>query len=323
MKLVDTIANHHPVYGSTDVVVRELARGLSLSYSEYTKPAFAMSSKSSLISYKSLDYRTPSVFILKSPLICLETLEAQMRGVPFVLEEEYFARNSPRDSAARALLRFFRGIPSVALTKRTKTFMESAGLKPFLVPPATKRRRGKRKRGHILYVGKMIGSKNPLLVLKLAEALKDEEFVMIGAGPMSKEVGRRAGGLGNVRVIGQAVPREKLFDYYSGAKLLLHPAFKDPVGFVIIEALSTQTPVLASRGAGASDYLPGEWVADPGDWRDWLSKAKSIIQNQDASTKKADEIFTTEHLDISDRYFRDIAGSIATEIISKWPKLLQ
>ena len=182
---------------------------------------------------------------------------------------------------------------------------------------------GSKYRKHVLCVSRTVANKNPQLSLKLAEHFKKEQFVMIGRGELSKEISEKAKALPNLKIIDSVQEREELFKYYSEAKLLIHPAWKDPIGHVIIEALSTQTPVLASSGAGASDFLPKEWIASPKNEQEWIEKTKAILENQEESIRKAEEVFEKEHLNIEDPYFEKVADELAETLKKKWPKLFE
>jgi len=82
---------------------------------------------------------------------------------------------------------------------------------------------------------------------------------MIGKGPLLQQVKSYSDNYSNVSVF-DYISNERLFtDFYSRAKVLIHPAIKDPIGFTVIEALSTSTPVLASSYCGASVFYPNSY----------------------------------------------------------------
>ncbi|PIZ98269.1 hypothetical protein COX84_02180, partial [Candidatus Micrarchaeota archaeon CG_4_10_14_0_2_um_filter_49_7] len=101
----------------------------------------------------------------------------------------------------------------------------------------------------------------------------------------------------------------------------VQPAFRDPIGFVVVEALSAQTPVLASRGVGTSDYLPAEWIADPANKNEWVAKTQKILSNLEQNARLAETTFEKEHLNIEDPYFRQAAGKLQLALKSRWPHL--
>lgn len=315
---VDTVQRAHPVQNSIHLVFSILMKEYGFEHVQPKEVDFRWSSPTNLLAHRKLPYGKNNLYLLKTPLVNLECWEALARGVPAIILEEHFARKNIKDVVAKGLLRFYKKYPFIAQTRKTKEFLEELGATCFLIPPAEKKKRGAKKRKHILFVGKLLGTKNPFLFLRLAEAFPKEKFVMIGKGELEGKVREAASGLNNVEVIPRA---ENLSKYYCEAKLFIHPAWKDPIGHVIIEALSAQTPVLASSKAGASDFLPKEWIAEPGNEQEWIKKTRAILENQEGSVKEAEKIFKKEHLGIDDPYFEKVAEEIAATLKKRWPKL--
>jgi len=214
----------------------------------------------------------------------------------------------------------FADYPFISQTKKTYNFLKNNGIESIFIPPAEKRRFSNEKREHILYVGKLIESKNPLLFLKIAGAFPENKFIMIGSGAMEKEIKEEISkmGLKNVKLINRVKERERLFDYYKKAKLLIHPAHKDPIGFVVIEALSTGTPVISSEKTGASGFLPKKWIVRSSDEKEWIRKVRDILDNEGKSIELAKKTFMNEHLDIDDEYFDKVALKLVKIIKKKW-----
>lgn len=324
--IVDVMGTH-PVYGSLTKVLSMASRVSGLDYERFypdrrdIKHIFLTGSKT--ISYSKLRPNKSNIYVLNSPIAFLEGWEFLIKGIPHIILEEYFKKNLVTDFFSSLTLRAHMHYPMIAQTKRTRLFLENLGISPFFIPPAEKKRKGSKKRQHILFVGRFVSTKNVLLPVMLARRMKDENFVLIGNGPMLKQVQTAVSSLSNVEIVNSVKGREELFDYYSKAKLLIHPAFKDPIGYVIIEALSTQTPVIASSGAGASDFLSREWVLDPKDEEAWVKKVRYVLQHQEESIKKAEETFEKEHLNIDDPYFEKVAEELAAYIKKRWPNLFK
>lgn len=318
----------HTVYDSLRLVLSILKKkcgfdSLKSISPDYSNSKFLVMGKTSYFQYTPIKFEKRNLYVVRSPLIALGAWEAALRRIPFLLVEEYSERSSRKNDIVKALLLPFRNIPFIAQTRRTEQFMKKSGARVFLVPPAEKKRKGAGQRDRILFVGRLVDSKNPLLMLKLAEKFPDEKFVAIGKGPLLETLAEKVKSVKNLEIIPHVESRGKLFEHYANAKLLIHPAFKDPIGHVIIEALSAQTPVLASSGAGASDFLPKEWVLDPKDEDAWVEKVRHILSHQKESIKKAEKIFEKEHLDIDDPYFEKIAEELAVYIRKRWPKLFK
>ena len=76
------------------------------------------------------------------------------------------------------------------------------------------------------------------------------------------------------------------------------------MGFVVVEALSCSTPVLASAGVGASDYLPEAWRVATYDIDEWVRKIRAL---NDEATEVAERAFEEENLNIESSYFEETA----------------
>ncbi len=114
----------------------------------------------------------------------------------------------------------------------------------------------------VLCVGHLIERKDPLLALRTfaAGAGSHARLAFVGRGPLVEEVSRAAKecGLGSrVDLLGERPP-EELVDWYRAANLLLLTSRREGRPNVVLEALSTGCPVLATKAGGT-----GELVSDP------------------------------------------------------------
>jgi glycosyltransferase involved in cell wall biosynthesis len=255
-------------------------------------------------------FSSNTLHVMNSPIICLDAWRALLHRAPAIFVEEYFEESRLRDALVASLLSAFRSYPFISFTKRTHSFLMRSRLNSFLVPAAEKRRGGSKTREGLLYVGRMAENKRPDFALDLAEKLPQERFTLVGRGPLLPVIRKRASRLSNVEVIEFVETREELFrDYYGKVKALIHPADRDPVGFVIVEALSTQTPVISSVGVGASDFLPKPWRVATHDLNDW---AQTIGGISDQDLKVAENTFEQENLNIESPYFRRTAERLSS-----------
>lgn len=237
----------------------------------------------------------------------------------FFLFLEYFSKGL-KDAIISNVFKLFRRYPAIVMTKRSKIFFEKLGFDVFFIPPAVKKRRilSPSKRKHILFLSRMIPSKNPFLFIDLAKIFPNEKFIMIGKGPLENKIKRTVKSIDNIEYIEWVDSKDELFSkYIAKSKLLLHTAKKDPIGYVIPEALSVGVPVLATSFTGASDFLPNKWVMDM-NISTWQLAISYILDNLDEAIKKSNKIFINEHLDIRDIYFNDLSTAIKEYICEHW-----
>lgn len=111
---------------------------------------------------------------------------------------------------------------------------------------------------HFLFVGSLISRKAPDLLLRaLALAESDIGLVMVGDGPMRGELQRlvkRLGLTGRVTFAG-AQPQALLQRYYQEAAFLVLPSVSETAPLVLIEALSSGKPVIATSLTGIASIV--------------------------------------------------------------------
>jgi glycosyltransferase involved in cell wall biosynthesis len=144
-----------------------------------------------------------------------------------------------------------------------------------------------------LFVGKLEERKGADLLLRAVAALPARardglRLRLVGDGPLAPEARSFAGRFPCVEYAGP-LPRERLFEEYRGADLLVLPSRHDPWGFVTNEAMAMGTPVLASRQAGSAE-LAGRagWVWDARDERSLApALAKAVEECRDERRREA------------------------------------
>jgi len=304
--LVDAIGSH-TVYSQIHNVMSNVSNHFGFTYRPIS-PSYdnsriiTLSSTNYVFYIRNLDLKRTGIYAANSPLLNINAWEALVKNSPMVLIEEYFARGNYRDLIAKSMLLPFNGYPFICLTKKTAAFLNHIGIKYFLIPPTEEKRQALKRRKHILFVGRAEPSKNPFFFLNLAKRFRDEHFVFIGRGSLSEQIAMKAKECGNIEYAPFVESKEEFFDYYRNAKLFIHPALRDPIGQVIIEALSTSTPVLASSNTGASSFLPSDWIMKTFDEEVWIDRIKHILANQEDSIAQAGLVFEKEHLNSSDPY---------------------
>lgn len=131
------------------------------------------------------------------------------------------------------------------------------------------------KREYLLFVGRLVLSKHPELVIQISNELQ-LPLKIVGTGSMLESLREQAGP--QVEFLG-AVDDDSLASLYQGAKLVLFPAEDEDFGIVPIEAMSAGTPVVAQySGEPRFTIEPGksgEHVKsfDLDDWTEMVEKA--------------------------------------------------
>ena len=103
--------------------------------------------------------------------------------------------------------------------------------------------------------------------------LPGAELVLVGGTGerQSRRMVDRAARVDRVRVVVADVTREPVADTYGTASVVVHPAIEDGYGLVIPQALASGRPVIASRGAGASELVQhgvNGFLVEPGSARE-------------------------------------------------------
>ena len=115
----------------------------------------------------------------------------------------------------------------------------------------------------ILFVGKLIDRKNPLLLLEaFYEVIRQQpqnKFVLlyVGTGPVLEQLENKIKHYNldsTVKILGFKNERE-LRDYYAIADLLVIPSKEETFGLVVNEAMSAGTAIIASNVVGSSRDL--------------------------------------------------------------------
>jgi len=105
----------------------------------------------------------------------------------------------------------------------------------------------------VLFAGRLAPEKNLPVVLEAARALPEVEFVMVGDGPLRKEMEQAALEIPNLRTTGW-LDREALRKELDQASLLLLPSHMETFGTVALEAMARGRPALVAENAGIHQW---------------------------------------------------------------------
>jgi glycosyltransferase involved in cell wall biosynthesis len=147
----------------------------------------------------------------------------------------------------------------------------------------------------VLFVGRLEDPKDPLLALRVADALSREGVVLIvaGDGTLGDTVRRAAGP--NVRVLGR---RDDVPELLAAADVVLSTSSWEGLPYALLEALWACRPIVASD-------VPGN--------RDAVGDAGILVQGRDAS------VFAEAVLRLRDPAMRAELGARARERAEAWP----
>ena len=137
----------------------------------------------------------------------------------------------------------------------------------------------------ILFLGRFIERKRPDLAIeifaKLHQKHPETKLVMIGEGPMEKDLRLQAAGYrlqGAVEFPGPLFGEEKLKRYHQ-ADLFLFPSEKEGFVLVVLEAMAAGLPLLVPRALGFGEAVEdggNGLLAEPTNVDDWVIKYLEI-----------------------------------------------
>ncbi|MFH1209736.1 MAG: glycosyltransferase, partial [archaeon] len=120
----------------------------------------------------------------------------------------------------------------------------------------------KSKRFTVLYVGRLIEEKGISDILKLAKELNYIEFKFVGFGPLENKI--KKSNLKNVKLIAYIKDNKKLALIYNSSSIFVLnsyaiPKWEELYGLVILEALASGTPVIATDCVGPKEIIKSDF----------------------------------------------------------------
>lgn len=122
-----------------------------------------------------------------------------------------------------------------------------------------------------------------------------------------------------VKVVGET---EHIADVYAAADVVVHPTFYDAGSRVVLEALATQTPVIASARDGSSEQVVSDKHSPRGivvsDLSDGTALANAMITMSDVDTREAftstmqglaDQLSFSRHVDALESLLQESSAS--------------
>ncbi|MPW37518.1 glycosyltransferase family 4 protein [Vibrio sp. B1Z05] len=116
------------------------------------------------------------------------------------------------------------------------------------------------------------------------------QFVFLGDGRMKATLELQASHLSNVCFVGK---QSNMGDWFSAADLMIHPAYSEGLGSVILEALHCHLPVIATRAGGIPDIIDdgiNGFLVDIGDAKSLAEKVQLVLNENELKQQLIDNI---------------------------------
>jgi len=163
---------------------------------------------------------------------------------------------------------------------------------PYFVEPQRYRRAQRMNALRFLSCGRLESIKGFDIAIRALARVKEEKgcdfvYEIAGTGPELGRLTALAASLGisaNVKLVGFLQP-EDLARFYSDGGIFLHPAEFEPYGVVVLEAMATGLPVIASRATAAAldriDDGQNGFLFDTGSVEDLAATVARVIERPD------------------------------------------
>ncbi len=149
------------------------------------------------------------------------------------------------------------------------------------------------KKFTVLYVGRLITKKGIRLILQSAINIRSAQFNFIGTGPAEETIRRFSKKYKNINFTGP-IPNSYLPQYYQQASILCLPSlYPEGYGRVVMEAVASGLPVIASNTAGLKEALSSKVAI----------LIKPTVKNLTLAIKKLQHKQTYNHLRRNCRHY--------------------
>jgi glycosyltransferase involved in cell wall biosynthesis len=163
----------------------------------------------------------------------------------------------------------------IALNPPTRDWIKSyrPGIKVVLIPygvdlekfsPKIPPRKIDLEKPIYLCVAAAIPAKRIELAIKAAASLKQGSLLIVGDGPLKRELAELGGQLlGERRFLITQFPYEEMPGVYTACDVFTLPSFEEPFGIVYLEALASGLPVVAPNDRSRGYIVGGAGVLCP------------------------------------------------------------
>jgi len=160
----------------------------------------------------------------------------------------------------------------------------------------------------ILFVGKLIPTKDPLTLIKsikhASDKCKNIRSIIVGTGELSKKIRSETKRLeleDQIKFFG-FIKKEELWKCYSAADLFVLPSVNEAFGIVLLEAMAFGLPIIASDSGACPEVIGKAGILfKQGDYEDLGEKILKMItdfktrrQLSQLGFKRVNNIFSIE-----------------------------
>lgn len=128
---------------------------------------------------------------------------------------------------------------------------------------------------------------------KVVDKKSDAKLVMIGDGPLMREVNSKIKDLSlekNITLLGYVFDGDKKYKTFAQSKLVVHPAFYDSGGMAAAEAMAFGLPCIGFKLLSYQSYYPyGMIKAEIGDLDAFAKEILNLLKNQSLRIAKGKE----------------------------------
>ncbi len=182
--------------------------------------------------------------------------------------------------------------------KHTENFLQNEfGIKSKVIYGGAKiSGKNFKKKIQVLFVGRMIDSKGPKLLFKIAKKFKNLKFIFVGPGNLVRDFQEEAGKLKikNVKILGP-ISHAEVLTLMSRSLILVHPSYHSE-GFpnVLTEAGARKMVVIATDVGGTREIILNNKtgiLVKPKDEKALENALKKLMKNRKLSKKLAENLY--------------------------------